>query len=148
LTLQRMSERQGDTMRINNRRFVGFTIAGGLSLALLLTAGTALAEVCTQTDGQVGFYNGTTADDAGCITEAEYAETFSVPGLIDSGVLTDVIDNGDGTVTGIILGAPVTLIGNPLERPLAATPRLEPDAPTVGDYWNQLHDLTGGGIQE
>jgi hypothetical protein len=93
----------------------------------------ATAFDCVQSDGQEGWLNGTTADDAGCITEAEYETTFSVPGLVDAGVLTDVVDNGDGTVSGIILGAPVTLEADPLDRPVAATPSLEPDAPTVGE---------------
>lgn len=103
-----------------------------LTIALiLLNAATAQAFDCIQADGQQGHLNGTTADDAGCITEAEYAELYSVGNLVDTGILTSVVDNGDGTVTAIAYGGTVTLNADPLERPVAATPRLEPDAPTV-----------------
>jgi len=39
--------------------------------------------VCVQTDGQVGLWNGSTADDAGCVTLAEYTATFGVEVLDD-----------------------------------------------------------------
>lgn len=37
---------------------------------------------CVQTDGQIGVYNGSTTDDEGCITVAEYEVKF--PGMIDT----------------------------------------------------------------
>lgn len=36
---------------------------------------------CLQTDGQVGVWNGTTADDEGCITESEYVEMYGTEAL-------------------------------------------------------------------
>lgn len=103
-----------------------------ITLGVLFFASRAQAYDCDD-NGQPGWLNGTTVDDAGCVTQAEYERLFSIPNLVDVGVLTGVVDNGDGTVTGSILGAPVTLEANPLDRPVAATPSLEPDAPTVGE---------------
>lgn len=67
-----------------------------------------------------------------CVTQEEYAAIFSVDGLVNSGTFTDPVDNGDGTVTltNIYTGS-VTVLADPLERPVTATPELEPDAPTV-----------------
>jgi hypothetical protein len=69
---------------------------------------------CQQTDGQQGAWNGTSSNDAGCLTEAEYAATFGEEAL---------------------------------EEPVAATPELEPDAPTVREYlfsWIRPEGSTGG----
>jgi hypothetical protein len=74
-----------------------------------------------------GHYNGTTADDAGCITETDYAALYSLTALEEAGVFTV---NGDGTVT-FPSGAIGTIESDPFARPVAATPALEPDAPTV-----------------
>lgn len=70
-----------------------------------------------------------------CFTAEEYTETFDVEGLVESGVFSDPVDNGDGTVTlfNITTGVNVTVKANPLDRPVAATPELEPEAPTVGE---------------
>jgi hypothetical protein len=114
------------------------TLATVAALAILVIALPAVAFDCTQSDGELGWLNGTTGDDAGCITESEYAELYSVDGLVDAGALSDVIDNGDGTVTGIdwLTGVAVTIISSPLDRPVAAntnpaSPAFEADAPTV-----------------
>lgn len=113
-------------------------IASLAVLAVLLVAGTAQAATdlgngaCEQTDGQIGVWDGTEAADEGCVTAEEYAARFSVDNLIEEGVLVDPVDNGDGTVTGTAWsGVPVTVKDDALDRPVAATPRLEPDAPTV-----------------
>ena len=37
---------------------------------------------CQQTDGQTGLWNGTTADDDGCVTLAEYEEMYGAPEVI------------------------------------------------------------------
>ena len=60
---------------------------------------------CIQGDGQVGAWNGSTADDEGCITIPEYADMFG-PAALDSVV--------------------------------SAGPELEPDAPTVKEWFNLL----------
>lgn len=71
------------------------------------------------------------------ITADEYTEIFSVDNLVAEGVLSNVVDNGDGTVTGLMADplwgtlVSVTLQANPLDRPVAATPSQEPNAPTV-----------------
>lgn len=114
------------------------TLATVAALVVLVIALPAAAFDCTQSDGQPGWRNGTTANDAGCITEAEYAELYSVDGLVGAGALTGVVDNGDGTVTGIdsLTGVAITIISSPLDRPVAAntnpaSPAFEADAPTV-----------------
>jgi hypothetical protein len=116
-------------------RLIGALTVLALALGLILAFSlTAQAYNCAQADGQVGWLNGTTADDAGCITESEYRSLFSPEGLAEAGVLDGVTDNGDGTVSGMLTanGIVITIKSNPLDRPAAATPRLEPDAPTVG----------------
>lgn len=100
---------------------------------------------CIQTDGQpgvMGVYAGVPTD-ADCMTELEYEETFGIENLVSTGVLTGVVDNGDGTVTGSIGLAEVTLEANPLDRPVAATPALEPDAPTVREVLFTVNEFTG-----
>lgn len=79
-----------------------------LSLLVALTPLTVdLGDgACQQTDGQTGLWNGTTADDEGCITQAEYAALYP----------TD-----DGT--------------DPLERQVSVNPDLEPEAPTVREFF-------------
>lgn len=86
----------------------------------------AMAYDCTD-NGAPGWFNGTTNDDAGCITQAEYEVKYSIDNLEEAGVF---VDNGDGTVT-FPSGAVGVIENDPLERPVAATPSLEPDAPTV-----------------
>jgi hypothetical protein len=100
--------------------------------------------VCVQDDGQLGRGNGTTSDDAGCITESEYEALYNPPALVDAGVLEDFVENGDGTITGRVVttGAFATMIWNPLDRPVAATSRLEPNAPTVREILFSFRPLT------
>ena len=77
-------------------------------LALLMVFGGNTVDlgggVCEQTDGEIGMWNGTTGDDDGCVTPAEYAVMYSIDNLIAAGVVTDPIDNGDGTTTVTGLG--------------------------------------------
>lgn len=61
---------------------------------------------CQQTDGQTGLWNGTTADDEGCITQAEYQVAYP----------TD-----DGS--------------DPLDRQVSVDVELEPEAPTVREFF-------------
>lgn len=135
-----MNERE-TPMRNTNRRVAflrqtALTIAGGLALTVMLAL-TASASPCQQTDGQWGQLNGTSNDDAGCITEAEYVEAHSVDNLLSEGVIVSAIPNGDGTVTvEYALGGIGILQADPLERPVAAntnpaSPAFEADAPTV-----------------
>jgi hypothetical protein len=108
------------------------TLATMAALVIVALALPAAATNCTQSDGQAGWLDGTTADDAGCITADEYDQLYSIDNLVDAGVLTDVVDNGDGTATvSYALGGTGILIADPFDRPVAATPELEPDAPTV-----------------
>ena len=87
---------------------------------------------CRQDDGQVGVWNGTTADDDGCVTPAEYEQMFSAENLLAVGVIESYQVNEDGTTTiRYPSGITVDIVSNPLDRPVAATPALEPDAPTV-----------------
>jgi len=125
-------------MRIDNRQpqYRARSHARWLTVILLAAfiaiffANTAEAYNCTD-QGQPGWFNGTTDDDAGCITEAEYVQLYSVENLIAEGILDVPVDMGDGTV--VIVNPSSEIIADPLERPVAATPRLEPDAPTVGE---------------
>jgi hypothetical protein len=121
-----------EQQRARERAWAVLIVLTIIALAVLLFANRAQAYNCTDS-GEPGWFNGTTADDTGCVTEAEYIEMFSIGNLTDSGVLVSPVDNGNGTVTGFILGGEVTLNADPLSRPVAATPRLEPDAPTVGE---------------
>ena len=54
-----------------------------LILALLLTFSPAAIDLgdgaCQQSDGQTGLWNGTTADDDGCVTLVEYEEMYGDP---------------------------------------------------------------------
>ena len=124
-------------------------------LALLVLAIPAIAqtnEVCQQTDGQWGVLNGTTGDDAGCITPSEYEQAFSVDNLLSEGIIVSAVPNGDGTVTvEYALGGIGILVADPLERPAAAntnpsSPAFEPDSPSVGEalFGPVLHPGTGG----
>jgi hypothetical protein len=104
-----------------------------LTLALLLIATTAQAYDCTDTVGGPGWLNGTTNDDAGCITQVEYEDLFSVDGLVASGVFADPVDNGDGTTTihNTVTGVDVTIVSKALDRPVDANPT--PSSPTVAE---------------
>lgn len=151
-------------MSMRSRAVTPLLVVLGLVVLLLLVsvveASRASAQTidngdgtCVQTDGQAGLFDGTSADDAGCITPAEYEAFTSVEGLADAGVLADVTDNGDGTVSALVVstGVVIDLIADPWARPLAATPSLEPDSPTVGDYWAArglvaTRAVTGGGV--
>ena len=103
----------------------------------MILSTVAQAYNCTQLDGQQGWLNGTTADDEGCITQSEYEFIYSDENLEQTGVVTDITDNGDGTFSGLMADplwgtqTLVTVKNDPLDRPVAATPELEPDAPTV-----------------
>lgn len=91
--------------------------------------------VCEQ-DGELGVFNGTTADAEGCVTPAEYAVMFSPDGLLESGVIVGyetvgeeaVLDFGDGTTASVKVKA--------LDRKLAAGPDPEPEAPTVQEWFD------------
>ena len=98
---------------------------------LMALAVPAFASDCVQSDGQPGVQLVGVEGDAGCQTADEYAQVFSVDNLIAEGVLTGATDNGDGTTTAIVNGETVTLVSDPLDRPVAATPTIEADAPSV-----------------
>lgn len=77
------------------------TLLVGMSLPAM--AATDLGDgACQQTDGQTGLWNGTTADDDGCVTQAEYAAMYP---------------SADGS--------------DPLDRQVSVDVELEPEAPTV-----------------
>jgi len=86
---------------------------------------------CRQADGQLGVWNGTSGDDAGCITPEEYAFLYSPQNLVDVGVANSFVDNGDGTATLDIDGIAVVVEMDPLHRPVAANPTEFATAPTV-----------------
>lgn len=101
---------------------------------------------CVQSDGQAGMMNGTTADDAGCITPDEYEALHSPEGLEDAGVISDVVDNGDGTVSGTsdswTGSVRITILSDSWARPVAAntnpeSPAFETNAPTVREVWQR-----------
>jgi len=54
---------------------------------------------CQQTDGITGIWDGSTADDDGCITRLEYAEMFSLENLLALGVIEGFVDHGNGVIT-------------------------------------------------
>ena len=93
--------------RVERGIIVTFLVAMFMVLALVSQAATDLGDgACQQTDGQTGLWNGTTADDDGCITQAEYAELYP----------TD-----DGS--------------DPLDRQVSVNVELEPEAPTVREFF-------------
>lgn len=108
----------------------------GLLLAVLFAVDLG-AGVCQQSDGQQGMWNGTTADDAGCVTPTEYQTMFSPPGLLEAGVITSWSTAGDGeAVIVLVSGVSVTVAYDPMDRPLAATPGLDLEpVKTVGSWW-------------
>lgn len=117
------------------------------TLAIMLIATTAGAAIdlgggrCLDEGQNVeGVWGGELSDES-CITEADYAAIFSVDNLVAEGVASDPVDNGDGTTTVNINGASVDLVSDPLDRPVAATPSVEPDAPTVREvlFGGQRH---------
>lgn len=86
---------------------------------------------CLQDNGVVGVWNGTTADDGGCITEVEYAFLYSPKNLVNAGVIQSFEDNDDGAVTlDFGNGAKSTTMRDPLDR-LVATDRNDPSILTV-----------------
>ena len=91
---------------------------------------------CTQTDGQQGMWNGTTADDDGCTTPTEYAVMFSPDGLLQAGVIVGYTDAGNGNVT-LDFGAGVvnTVKGAALKRVVAAD---GVNGPTVEEWFNRV----------
>lgn len=93
---------------------------------------------CRQEDGQLGVWNGTTADDDGCVTPAEYEIIFSAESLMEAGVIEGYTTHEDGTTTlHFSEGVSNTVATNPLDRLVAVNPELEPDAPTVGEWFLQ-----------
>lgn len=117
-------------MVMNPAKLRAYGLTTVIIMALMLIATTAQAYDCTD-QGQPGWYNGTTADDAGCITQAEYELMFSVDSLEDAGVLVSPVDNGNGTTTGSVslTGVEVTIVSKALDRPVAANPTAS--SPTV-----------------
>jgi hypothetical protein len=99
--------------------------------------------------GIAGMWNGTTADDAGCITPAEYSERFAPSALVAAGVIDSYADNGDGTSTlHFGDGIATSVRTEPLERKVSANEALEPEAPTVSEWFYRItHAITGGGPQ-
>jgi hypothetical protein len=119
-------------------------LAASLLIAAVLgSAAPALATddlgegACRQTDGAIGLWNLTTADDAGCITADEYSFMFSAQNLKDAGVIVDYVVNDDGTTDLIYegVGPNVTVPSDPLDSKVEATPGTEPNAPTVRDIF-------------
>ena len=108
------------------------TIAAVFALALPAFGATDLGNGrCIDEAQQAeGVWAGELSDES-CLTAADYAELFSVDNLVNEGIASDPEDNGDGTTTATINGATVVLVSDPLDRPVAANPALEPDAPTV-----------------
>lgn len=53
-----------------------------LALVLLFGAVDLGDGACQQSDGQTGLWNGTTADDDGCVTLAEYEAMYGDPEVI------------------------------------------------------------------
>lgn len=98
--------------------------------------GTCLDE----TSNTVGVWNGTTGDDAGCVTAAEYEASFSPPGLLAAGVISDyrMISDSEAIIRYAATGVEVVVAYSPMDRPLAATPTAEPNAPTVGEWWRSV----------
>jgi hypothetical protein len=122
-----------------------------LLLALALpAAATEFNEdnTCVQNDGQAGLANGTTRDDGGCVTPAEYESSHSVAGLLDAGVITEVIPVDKETVRVKWLSwqgsvAWNNLLADPWMRPISANIELEPDALTarvVWDFWMRTRE--------
>lgn len=112
--------------------------------SLILFGGVAYAAedngdgTCVQSDGQTGVWNGTTADDDGCITPAEYEVMYSAANLLEVGVIEGYTVNDDGTTTlHFDHGVSNTVATNPLDRIVAVNPELEPDALTVREWFQQ-----------
>ena len=97
---------------------------------------------CVQDDGAKGLWNGSSADDEGCTTTAEYETRFSAPGLLENGVIEDYTVNSDGTTTLDFGNVKSTVKSNPLDRPVAAS-SLDPDAPTVREWFGSWPHLFG-----
>ena len=119
----------------------------GLVLVLVLVALPAGATdftpdgTCTQDDGTQGLANGTTRDDGGCVTPAEYEANHSIEGLIDAGVIRAVQPVDDRARVEIVSPQYGTtswhyLLIDPWMRPVSANSELEPDAPTVREAWD------------
>ena len=54
-----------------------------LALVILFVPAVDLGDgACQQSDGQTGLWNGTTADDDGCVTLAEYEAMYGDPEVI------------------------------------------------------------------
>ena len=129
------------------RRFILLITALTAVMAFTLSAGATedLGDGrCIQTDGQPGWFDGTTPDDAGCITQDEYVAMTSPEGLLDSGVIESFTDNGDGTVILNFGVGQTTVEADPLDRIVSANPELEPDAPTVREFLFSDHPGNGG----
>ncbi len=112
-------------------------------VAMLLVGLPAFAAedgTCVQSDGQTGRWNGTTADDNGCITPDEYEAMFSAENLLEVGVIDNYTVNDDGTTTlHFGHGASNGVATNPLDRSVAVNPELEPDALTVREWFHQSY---------
>jgi len=120
-------------------RTILLTLSIVVSLAMSTVAQAAEDNgdgTCVQSDGQVGVWNGTTADDDGCVTPAEYEAMFSAANLLVVGVIEGYTVHEDGTTTLYYsYGGNTTVATNPLDRIVAVNPALEPDAPTVREWF-------------
>lgn len=123
--------------------------------AFSLTAGATDDGLCQQSDGQWGMPNGGPASDENCITEAEYAEKYAVPALVDAGVFEVIGESADGVLVRFPSGAVATVISEPLSRSTGVSPAVAPDAPTVGEVYEGIAErvaavrhITLGGPQE
>ena len=133
---------------MNDFKFVASLIAlcAILFAFAVFAAGAEAAEdlgqgACVQTDGQTGLWDGTTADDAGCITPDEYQELFSLPNLVAAGWLSDFeeLEDGIAVVTFAYNGDQTVVETDPLDRIVAANPELEPDAPSVRKVFTDVN---------
>lgn len=109
--------------------------------ALPALAGAATDGTCWDDGAQTwGVYNGTTGDDAGCVTPAEYSAMFSPPGLLEAGVISDwwMVSDTEAVIVYADTGIQVVVEFEPMDRPLAATPVLEPEAPAISVWWDTI----------
>lgn len=99
--------------------------------ALLVVALMSMTLSATATEGNHCIddgVHGVTVADGSCLTEAEYAATFSVEALLEAGVITSYVDNGDGTATvQYAVGGSGVIAFDPLDRVVSSSG----DGPTV-----------------
>lgn len=108
-----------------------------LIIGLILLATIDLGGgVCQQTDGTTGMWNGTIADDSGCVTAAEYQQAYSPENLLDVGTITDFDEHDDGTVTlQFGEGIHTRVARNPFDRIASADGHT---GPTIGSLWGRF----------